>query len=57
VKIVLLDEAQRRFEAEDGWWRDNRGAEDLFFLELQTYSGNSARPLASDSATAALEAS
>jgi hypothetical protein len=29
VKIVLLDEAQRRFEAEDRWWRDNRDAKEL----------------------------
>ena len=24
VKIVVLEEAQRRFEAEDTWWRENR---------------------------------
>jgi len=35
VKIVLLDEAQRRFEAEDRWWRDNRDATELFFTEFQ----------------------
>lgn len=30
MKIVLLPEAQRRFEAEDEWWRENRDAKDLF---------------------------
>jgi len=35
VKIVLLDEAQRRFEAEDRWWRDNRDAKELVFTEFQ----------------------
>jgi len=34
VKIVLLDEAQRRFEAEDEWWRDNRDAKELFIDEF-----------------------
>jgi hypothetical protein len=29
VKIVLLDEAQERFEVEDRWWRENRNAQDL----------------------------
>lgn len=28
MKVVLLDEAQRRFEAEDRWWRENRDAKD-----------------------------
>ena len=35
MKIVLLDEAQQRFEAEDRWWRDNRDAKELFFTEFQ----------------------
>ena len=35
MKIVLLDEAQRRFEAEDRWWRENRDAKELFFTEFQ----------------------
>jgi plasmid stabilization system protein ParE len=35
VKIVLLDEAQRRFEAEDRWWRDNRDAKELFLGEFE----------------------
>ena len=26
----LLDEAQRRFEAEDEWWREHRDAKELF---------------------------
>jgi hypothetical protein len=34
VKIVLLDEAQRRFEAEDEWWREHRDAQDLFVEEF-----------------------
>lgn len=34
VKIVLLDEAQRRFESEDEWWRENRDAKDLFIDEF-----------------------
>ena len=35
MKIVLLDEAQSRFEAEDRWWRENRDAKELFFTEFQ----------------------
>ena len=35
VKIVLLDEAQERFEAEDRWWRENREAQELFVSEFQ----------------------
>jgi plasmid stabilization system protein ParE len=35
VKIVLLDEAQRRFEAEDEWWRENRDAKELFVAEFE----------------------
>ena len=34
MKLVLLDEAQRRFEAEDLWWRDHRDAGDLFTDEF-----------------------
>jgi plasmid stabilization system protein ParE len=35
VKIVLLAEAQRRFEAEDEWWRENRDAKELFVDEFE----------------------
>lgn len=35
MKIVLLAEAQRRFEAEDEWWRENRDAKDLFLDEFE----------------------
>jgi plasmid stabilization system protein ParE len=34
VKIVLLEEAQRRFESEDSWWRENRDAPELFIEEF-----------------------
>jgi plasmid stabilization system protein ParE len=34
VLLVLLVEAQRRFEAEDEWWRDNRDAKELFVEEF-----------------------
>lgn len=34
MKVVLLDEAQRRFEAEDAWWRDHRDAKELFVEEF-----------------------
>jgi hypothetical protein len=35
VKIILLDEAQERFQAEDRWWRQHRDAKDLFVTEFQ----------------------
>ena len=35
MKIVLLDEAQRRFEAEDEWWREHRDAKELFVEEFE----------------------
>jgi len=35
VKLILLAEAQRRFEAEDAWWRENRDAKDLFIEEFE----------------------
>ncbi len=35
MNIVLLAEAQRRFEAEDEWWRENRDAKDLFMHEFE----------------------
>lgn len=35
MKIVLLDEAQERFEAEDRWWREHRDATDLFVTEFE----------------------
>jgi plasmid stabilization system protein ParE len=34
VKLVLLDEAQRRFEAEDAWWRQHRDTKELFVDEF-----------------------
>lgn len=34
MKIVLLDEARCRFEAEDEWWREHRDAEELFVDEF-----------------------
>jgi len=35
VKIALLDEAQRRFAAENEWWRENRDAKELFIEEFE----------------------
>lgn len=35
VQIVLLAEAQRRFEAEDAWWREHRDSRDLFVDEFE----------------------
>ena len=35
MTIVLLDEAQQRFEAEDHWWRKHRDAKELFVTEFQ----------------------
>jgi plasmid stabilization system protein ParE len=35
VKIVLLEEAQRRFEAEDAWWREHRDAKELLLNEFE----------------------
>lgn len=35
MQIVLLDEAQRRFEAEDDWWREHRDAAELFVDEFE----------------------
>jgi hypothetical protein len=34
VQLVLLVEAQRRFEAEDEWWRNHRDAKELFVEEF-----------------------
>jgi hypothetical protein len=34
AKIVLLEEARRRFEAEDEWWRGHRDAKELFIEEF-----------------------
>ena len=34
MKLVLLDEAQRQFEAEDTWWRENRDAKELLVREF-----------------------
>lgn len=35
MTIVLLDEAQDRFKAEDSWWREHRDARELFVTEFQ----------------------
>lgn len=35
MRIVLLAEAQRRFEAEDGSWRENRDAKEIFTDEFE----------------------
>lgn len=35
MKIILLDEAQRQFELEDAWWRENRDAKELFTEEFR----------------------
>jgi plasmid stabilization system protein ParE len=35
VKILLLDEARNRFEAEDHWWREHREATQLFVNEFE----------------------
>jgi plasmid stabilization system protein ParE len=35
VRIALLAEAQRRFEAEDEWWRENRDAKEVFVDEFE----------------------
>ena len=34
VKLVLLDEAQQRFEEEDAWWREHRDAKELLVEEF-----------------------
>ena len=34
MKLVLLAEAQARFEAEGEWWRENRDATELFIEEF-----------------------
>jgi hypothetical protein len=39
VKLVLLEEAQQQFEAEDAWWRENRDAKDLFVEEFSAVLG------------------
>ena len=39
MKIVLLEEAQRRFEAEDAWWRENRDVKALFIEEFLAVLG------------------
>ena len=45
MKIVLLAEAQRRFETEDEWWRENRDAKELFVDEFaQTLERLSTNP-------------
>ena len=35
MQVVLLDEARRRFEAEDDWWREHRDAKELFADEFE----------------------
>lgn len=34
MPVVLLDEARRKFEAEDEWWRAHRDAKELFVDEF-----------------------
>lgn len=34
LKLVLLDEAQRRLEAENEWWREHRDAKELLLDEF-----------------------
>ena len=57
LEIVLLDEAQERFEAEDRWWREHRDAKELFITEFQEVARNSPSRPPSASGTVALEAS
>lgn len=35
VRVVLLDEAKRQFEAEDAWWRAHRDSKELFVEEFE----------------------
>jgi len=35
VQVVLLDEAKRRFEAEDEWWREHRDTKEAFVEEFE----------------------
>ncbi|MGH7283492.1 MAG: hypothetical protein ACRELY_18355 [Polyangiaceae bacterium] len=35
MKLVILAEAQRRFEQEDAWWRAHRDAKELFIEEFE----------------------
>ena len=35
MRVVLLDEAQRQFEAEDTWWREHRDSQELFAEEFE----------------------
>ena len=51
--IILLDEAQARFIAEDLWWREHRDAKELFETEFKTCSVKSRRRPAVAGATAA----
>lgn len=39
MQIVLLDEAQERFAAEDRWWREHRDAKELFVTEFEEALG------------------
>lgn len=34
LKLIVLDEAQRRLEAENEWWREHRDAKDLLLDEF-----------------------
>lgn len=44
LKIVLLEEARQRFEAEDTWWRTNRDAQELFVEEFSAVLGQISSP-------------
>jgi hypothetical protein len=35
LNVILLEEAQRQFEAEDAWWREHRDAKGLFLEEFE----------------------
>lgn len=35
MRVVLLDEAQREFEARDAWWHTHRDEPELFLLEFE----------------------
>jgi hypothetical protein len=35
VRIILLEEARRQFEAEDAWWREHRDAHNLLLEEFE----------------------
>jgi hypothetical protein len=54
MKLVLLDEAQRQFENEDAWWRENRDSQELFIEEFSKTLEQTSRRRRPASATAEL---